>query len=153
RPLHFAERPPMQKMIESSPFVSRARRLALVAAWVASGAGCQDYRVCSPPDPARLALAPALLSQTGLFADVATDAIAPDVHSFRPEFELWSDGATKRRWILLPAGAQIDTSDMDAWRLPEGTRLWKEFTRDGVRVETRLLERVGPRDDDWLMVA
>ena len=32
----------------------------------------------------------------------------------------------------------------DSWRFPQGTKLWKEFTRDGVRVETRLLQKVGP---------
>lgn len=66
----------------------------------------------------------------------------PEVRSFRPRFELWSDGASKQRFIWLPPGAQIDTSDMGSWQFPVGTKLWKEFTRDGVRVETRLLQRL-----------
>ena len=74
----------------------------------------------------------------------------PDVRSFRPRFELWSDGAQKQRFIWLPPGAQIDTSDMDSWQFPVGTKLWKEFTRDGVRVETRLLQRL---PDAWIGVA
>jgi len=59
----------------------------------------------------------------------------------------------KRRWISLPAGAQIDTSDPDNWQFPVGTKLWKEFSRDGVRVETRLLQRTGPGADDWAVMA
>jgi hypothetical protein len=70
------------------------------------------------------------------------ESVAPDVRSFRPRFELWSDGAGKRRWIRLPPGTQIDTSDMDSWQFPVATKLWKEFTRDGIRVETRLLQRL-----------
>src|SRR5690606_21037175 len=66
-------------------------------------------------------------------------------------FPLWTDGAAKRRWIALPAGGTIDTSDPDRWAFPAGTRLWKEFTRDDVRVETRLLER--RPDGSWWMIA
>ena len=42
---------------------------------------------------------------------------------------------------------------MDNWSFPVGTKLWKEFTRDGVRVETRLLQRTGPGLGDWAAVA
>ncbi len=83
---------------------------------------------------------PCLLSETGLYAaDMVT--IQPGVHPFKPNFALWSDGAEKRRWIALPDGSKIDTSDMDYWSFPTGTKLWKEFSRDGVRVETRLIAK------------
>ena len=72
---------------------------------------------------------------------------------YRPQFELWSDGASKRRWISLPPGTRIDTSDMDSWQFPEGTKLWKEFSRDNVRIETRLLQRTGPGQGDWVTMA
>jgi len=94
-----------------------------------------------------------LLSQTGLYADIARATVAAAVLPYTPRYELWSDGAAKQRWIALPASAQIDSADMDAWRFPEGTKLWKEFRRDGVRLETRLLHKVGPDDADWLAVA
>jgi hypothetical protein len=42
---------------------------------------------------------------------------------------------------------------MDAWRFPAGTKLWKEFTRDGVRVETRLLHKAGAGEDDWVALS
>jgi hypothetical protein len=68
-------------------------------------------------------------------------------------YPLWSDGAAKRRFVYLPPGTNIDTSDMDYWGLPQGTRLWKEFTRDGVKVETRLLWKQGPAEADWYAVS
>lgn len=110
-------------------------------------AGCDDDRfdLCDPPDPDVLAAAPQRLSATGL--DGA------DVVPFEPRFALWSDGADKQRWIRLPPGEQVDTADADDWRFPVGTRLWKQFSRDGVPIETRLLEKVAPADDAWLMVA
>jgi hypothetical protein len=93
---------------------------------------------------------PCLLSETGLYAaDMVT--LAADVHPFSPSFQLWTDGAKKQRFIALPAGAKIDTSDMDYWSFPIGTKLWKEFVRDGVRVETRLLEK--QPSGSWYAVA
>ncbi len=93
---------------------------------------------------------PDALSATGLFDDIVADAISPLVQEYTPGFELWSDGASKRRWVYLPACAPIDTADMDAWQLPTGARLWKEFTRDGVRIETRIIVRTGDGVADWL---
>lgn len=105
---------------------------------------CDDYTQCPVVDPDALAdTLPARLSETGI----------AEARAYTPAFELWSDGATKRRFIALPAGTQIDTSDMDAWRFPVGTKLWKEFTRDGVLVETRLLDKVGAADDAWAAAA
>jgi hypothetical protein len=94
---------------------------------------------------------PMTLMDTGLCLDAACTQIAPGIKPYVPRFQLWSDGATKKRWIYLPPGTKIDTSDMDFWQFPVGTKLWKEFTRDGVRVETRLVMRIGPGETsaDW----
>jgi len=73
------------------------------------------------------------------------------VRPFAPSFVLWSDGAEKQRWIELPAGAQIDTSDMNRWSFPIGTRVWKQFSLDGTALETRLIERYGSEPDDYWM--
>ncbi len=78
------------------------------------------------------------IADTGPYADVAAGVLAEDVRVFTPAFPLWTDGAAKDRFILLPEGGVIDTSDMDHWRFPVGTKLFKRFTRDGQRVETRL---------------
>jgi hypothetical protein len=112
----------------------------------ASGADChQDGN--RGPLSTRL---PCALSQTGLYAaDMVT--LAEGVHPYAPRFELWSDGALKKRWIALPPSSKIDTSDMDYWTFPVGTKLWKEFARDGVRVETRLIEKQA--SGSWYTVA
>ena len=94
-----------------------------------------------------------LLSETGLYDDIASGTIAADVLEFKPAYALWTDGARKRRFIWLPPGAQIDTSNMDRWEFPVGTRFWKEFTRDGIKVETRYIERIGPEAGAYRMGA
>ena len=77
---------------------------------------------------------PATLRETGLFTDAG-------IMTFAPQYPLWSDGASKRRWISLPEGASIDASEVDAWQFPVGTRLWKEFSWKGVPAETRTMFR------------
>ncbi len=109
----------------------------------AGGAACGNIPLELDP--------PALLSETGLYSDIATDTIAPYILAFSPKYPLWSDGATKARWAYIPTecGEQIDTTDMDTWEVPVGSRFWKEFTRDGVRVETRLTMRTGTGPSDY----
>jgi hypothetical protein len=94
---------------------------------------------------------PRTLRDTGLYSDFGSLTVDPDHLAFSPQYPLWSDGATKRRWISLPAGAAIDGSDPDAWVFPVGTRFWKEFSFEGHRVETRYLERRA--DGEWLYAA
>ena len=103
-----------------------------------------DAAVDAAPLPTAL---PARLSETGLYADLATKQLAPGLVEFTPANALWSDAAVKRRWLALPAGAVIDSADMDHWRFPVGTRLFKEFVKGGKRLETRLIWRVGDRGD------
>lgn len=91
------------------------------------------------------------LSETGLYADIASGVLSGDLTAFQPTHFLWSDGTQKRRWVRLPAGARIDTSDMDHWELPVGTQVFKEFALDGALLETRLIERYGPGDGDYWM--
>jgi hypothetical protein len=92
-----------------------------------------------------------LLSETGLFSDASALTVSGDARPFAPSYKLWSDAADKARWIALPAGAPIDSTDMDRWVLPIGTRVWKQFSLAGVRLETRLIERYGTgRDDFWM---
>jgi hypothetical protein len=74
-----------------------------------------------------------------------------DVIEFQPRFALWSDGSVKRRWIKLPAGGQITTTEMDFWDYPAGTKFFKEFVRDDVRVETRMMMKKSP--GVWYMMA
>lgn len=126
-------------------------RVVLVFAIAASG--CDDFRVCDALDAARQAELPPTLSETGLYENIVTQTLADDILAYEPGFPLWSDGAEKKRFLRLPTGTQIDSRDMDAWQFPEGTRFWKEFVRDGVRVETRVLAKIGPDADDWAAMA
>ena len=114
-------------------------------------ASCGRYWVCDEVEPPQGVSR--RLSETGLYANIATGELAPGVVAFTPRFPLWSDGTEKQRWILLPDGQQIDTSNMDDWLLPEGTKVWKEFSIGGVRLETRLIEKRGPTDADWSPLA
>src|SRR5688572_32361899 len=93
-------------------------------------------------------VAPALLSETGLYGGEGTTRIDPLNRSFSPQYPLWTDGATKRRWVRLPQGAAIDASQVSRWEFPVGTKFWKEFSFDGRKVETRLLWRVSV--DRWV---
>jgi hypothetical protein len=82
------------------------------------------------------------LSALGLYADIHTKRISSSALEYTPAYEAWADGAHKRRFLVLPPGAKIDTSDMDHWQFPVGTKLFKEFSVDGRPVETRLIEKV-----------
>src|SRR5262245_3155819 len=90
---------------------------------------------------------PPILSLTGLYKDIETKTLASGFHEFSPNNVLWSDGAEKHRWYKLPEGAQIDSSDMNHWKFPVGTKFFKEFALEGKRLETRLIWRVGDSGD------
>ena len=96
---------------------------------------------------------PARLSATGLYRDISARKLAAGVLPFAPQFPLWSDGAEKHRWVHLPGCAKIDTTDMDHWEVPVGTKIWKELSFGGARVETRYLHRWGPDPNDYVFQA
>jgi hypothetical protein len=100
----------------------------------------------SAPEPL-----PSSLRDTGLYAGSSSLEVRPENHGFTPQYPLWSDGATKSRWISLPPGRAIDASRAAAWEFPRGTKLWKEFSVAGRRVETRLIERL--EDGTWRFAA
>ncbi|MHC4408105.1 MAG: PQQ-dependent sugar dehydrogenase [Planctomycetota bacterium] len=85
--------------------------------------------------------APALLSQSGLFADLASLAPTAGVIEYEVNAELWVDGASKRRWIAIPGNEQITFHATGAWEFPTGTVVVKHFELEGRRVETRVLVR------------
>lgn len=114
----------------------------------------------SPPPPPRppadaAVSGPALLSETGLYADIKTRTLAPGVIPYGVRFPLWTDAAEKTRYLWLPPGARVDTSSMDEWTFPSDTRAWKEFRVDGKLVETRVLWKRGPGEgaSAWWMMA
>ena len=118
----------------------------------ADASGADSNPIPPPPGPYPRPTY-ATLSETGLFADAATKRITEDALPFEPTYWLWSDGADKRRWLRLPPGTRIDTTAMDHWVFPIGTKLWKEFSLGGVLLETRLIERYGDGPEDYWMGA
>jgi uncharacterized repeat protein (TIGR03806 family) len=99
---------------------------------------------------------PAKLSQTGAFMDLPTLAHATGLIPYNVNVPLWSDGATKSRWMAVPnngapftPASQIGFATNGEWTFPAGTVFVKHFelvtdeTNPGIRrrLETRLLVR------------
>ena len=85
---------------------------------------------------------PTALKCTGLYTNVATKELAPGVREYAPAVPLWADFAEKSRWIYLPPGTKIDATDPNEWTFPLGTKVWKQFSRDGKVVETRFFQKI-----------
>jgi hypothetical protein len=107
--------------------------------------------IIDPPDASTGELGPVVVpagecntADLGLYQPGYCDEehLTRGVSRYIPRFPLWSDGATKDRYIFLPENSFIDTSNVDRWKFPVGTKLWKTFSIDGLRVETRTLEKV-----------
>jgi hypothetical protein len=122
----------------------RAAAVVLAAFWMAAvqaSSRATNEEPCAPPR----------LADTGLYASGSAGPIAPGVRGFMPQYPLWSDGAAKSRWIYLPPGSTIDTTDSANWAFPVGTRFWKEFRFNGRKVETRFIWRATA--DRWIFAS
>lgn len=84
---------------------------------------------------------PELLSETGCVNPDEPSSPASGLIPFRINTQLWSDGATKERWIGLPNGQNIAVETDEDWQFPTGTVMVKKFSLNGELVETRLLMR------------
>lgn len=96
-----------------------------------------------PTDPM-----PRWLSRTGFYPSFPERTPLARAVRYTPSFPLWSDGAGKERFLLLPPGTSVDTSDPEHWVFPVGTLFVKHFGYDlaagGRReIETRVLQK-GP---------
>jgi hypothetical protein len=91
---------------------------------------------------------PTRLECTGLYFNLERKVLAQGVRPYAPAIALWADTADKSRWIRLPPATKIDATDPNEWKFPVGTKVWKEFKRDGIRVETRLWQKV--QSDYWV---
>ncbi len=89
---------------------------------------------------------PTLLSDTGLFTDLANLTPAAGFIEYTVNQPFWSDGVRKRRWVGIPEGTQIGFTTSD-WTLPSGSVTVKHFEIDLIegdpgstrRLETRVL--------------
>src|SRR5688572_17338840 len=86
--------------------------LALAAGLTGLACGSAPEPPAGPP-PAYERPEYTRLSETGLFAAAGAQALAQNVSAYTPNYALWSDGADKSRWISMPEGGWIDTSDMN----------------------------------------
>jgi uncharacterized repeat protein (TIGR03806 family) len=92
---------------------------------------------------------PALLSETGIFADLATLTPEAGLVPYEVNAPLWSDHALKDRLVALPGLSAATWSRDDAWTFPVGTCLVKTFRlplvrgdpTSAVKIETRVLLR------------
>lgn len=89
---------------------------------------------------------PKLISQLGVFTDLAKMAPAPGVIPYQMSTPLWSDGAKKARWMIVPTDShqQVEAAPDGSWSFPVGTVFVKHFEleqADGSshRLETRFL--------------
>jgi hypothetical protein len=95
--------------------------------------------------------APQTLQETGLYSDFASLRIDPSHLAFSPQYPLWTDGATKRRWISLPPGERDrcirpGRLGVSCWHAPlEGVFLRRPPDRDA-------LLGAAP-DGEWLFAA
>lgn len=131
--------------------------------------GACEKKTCVDDDPLPASAdVPATLAETGLYETLDSAggaggassvelamplAIAADIQTYEPKYPLWADGAIKERHVYIPKCSTIDTTDMDHWKFPVGTRFWKTFSVDGKAVETRLMHRFGPGEDNWVYAA
>lgn len=92
---------------------------------------------------------PQQLSETGLFADMHARRPIARAVTYEPSLPLWTNGADKERWLLLPPGTQVDNTQTP-WELPIGTVFGKTFVyatdHGSVPIETRLMRRL---DQGW----
>lgn len=122
---------------------------------LASGAGCSEAAIDHDPDGDGIADDCEIPDQglpgdvfcTGLYLDRDATVYVEGVAPYKPGVTLWSDGAEKHRYLYLPPGSTIDTSEPDAWRFPVGTKAWKEFVVGGALIETRMFWKRG--ESDW----
>jgi uncharacterized repeat protein (TIGR03806 family) len=89
---------------------------------------------------------PRTLTETGLFRSVKDHTPAPGLIPYDVNVKLWSDGAVKERFLVLPRKASVVFKEKEKWNFPVGTVIVKTFflptdTTDPSkrrRLETRL---------------
>lgn len=109
-----------------------------------------DVQTCLPDVSAGM---PALLSDTGCFADLESLEPGPDLIPYEVNSALWTDGAFKPRYMVVPSPARIAIEEDGSWVFPNGTVLIKVFglefdlgdPQSRRAVETRFMVRTGGR--------
>jgi uncharacterized repeat protein (TIGR03806 family) len=105
------------------------------------------WRLVAPDAPPSEDPFPKRLSETGCVDPNDPTRPVEAMLPFVPASPLWSDGASKDRWLAIPDGTQIAVGEDGDFDLPVGSVVMKEFRYGGRRVETRLFVRHA--DGSW----
>ena len=99
-----------------------------------------------PAGATRATQAPALLSETGFFADLKRHVVADDFTAYSVNVGAWADGASKLRFIRIPEGKTAAYRERGSWAFPDGTVLMQTIVMPmgslRRRVETRIIDIV-----------
>ncbi len=93
------------------------------------------------------AVFPQRLSETGLFSDIASVTPIPALIPYDVSTPLWSDGAGKSRFVMLPDLEKVKIAKDGTYDFPVGTIFVKHFFQGATiesafrRLETRLYTR------------
>jgi uncharacterized repeat protein (TIGR03806 family) len=86
------------------------------------------------PGGAGTAQPPALLSQVAAFSNLSTLTPRSGLIPYTVNSPLWTDGASKQRWLAVPNDGTADTAaekitftETGAWQFPKGSVLVKQF--------------------------
>lgn len=97
---------------------------------------------------------PPLVSASGCFTDLLAHTLSPDAVPYGVNSALWTDGADKYRYMVVPLDTQIQVDAKGIWQFPPGALLIKEFgfvfddsdPNSERVVETRFMQATS---DDW----
>jgi len=119
-----------------------------------SGGRVLELTAPSAPPP-RPSVLPERLSEIGLFSDLPGLVPVDEALPYAVRSALWSDGAAKDRFLVLPPGEVLRYAAEGGFDVPVGTWAVKTFTLDeepvaARRLETRVILRTA---DGWEMAA
>lgn len=106
----------------------------------------QIFRI-EPGAEGRLTPPPASILDTGCMDLDDPTSLHPAFERYEVNVPLWSDGAGKERYALLPEGTTATFDEAGDLTLPPGTLLVKEFYQGHWRLETRFLAQLP--DGSW----
>ena len=89
---------------------------------------------------------PRQLSETGLFASTASHHVSNGVVAYDVVAPGWADGAHAERFIAVPDELQITWSANRGWDFPDRSALVQTLSRNGQRLETRVLLK---QQNEW----
>lgn len=98
------------------------------------------------PDP-EAAPFPRKLGETGLFTDVASHRVRPEILGYDVIVPQWADGAEFDRFVALPASEpRLRFAARRGWGLPDESVVFQTVSQAGRRLETRMLVK---QAKDW----